>query len=79
MRRLESLNHLFKRAVSFKVFLVEKYKSSMSNKNKKIFVVSHHCFGQMFTTKEGYNKKNITEYPKDSCEMGNCEAVSVFI
>ena len=79
MKRLESLNHLFKRAVSFKVFLHEKYKSSMKNKNKKIFIVSHSCFGQMFTTKECYNKKTITEYPKDSCEMSNCEAVSVII
>lgn len=79
MKRLESLNHLFKRAVSFKVFLVEKYKVSMNDKDKKIFIVSHSCYGQMFTTKECYNKKTITEYPKDSCETSNCEAISVFI
>ena len=51
----------------------------MNDKNKKIFIVSHSCYGQMFTTKECYNKKTITEYPKDSCEMSNCEAISVFI
>lgn len=79
LKRLESLDHLFQRAVSFKEFLKEKYKNSLNNINKKIFIISHCCFGQMFTTKECYNKKHIEDYPKDCCEMYNCEAISVFI
>ena len=79
MKRLESLDHLFQRAVSFKEFLKEKYKNSLNNINKKIFIISHCCFGQMFTTKQCYNKKHIEDYPKDCCEMFNCEAISVFI
>ena len=79
MKRLESLDNLFQRAVSFKAFLKEKYKNSLNNINKKICIISHCCFGQMFTTKECYNKKHIEDYPKDCCEMYNCEAISVFI
>ena len=79
MKRIESLNSLFKRAVLFKIFLKEKYKNNMKNTDKKIVIISHSCFGQMFTSKECYNKKDIEEYPKDSCEMNNCEAISVFI
>ena len=79
LKRLESLDHLFQRAVSFKEFLKEKYKNSLNNINKKILIISHCCFGQMFTTKECYNKKHIEDYPKDCCEMFNCEAISVFI
>ena len=79
MKRIESLEHLFKRATSFKDFLHEKYGEGIKDCNRKIVIISHHCFGQMFTTKECYNKKIIKEYPKDSCEMANCEAVSVFI
>jgi len=79
MKRIESLEHLFKRAVSFKNFLHEKYGESLKNLDKKIVIISHSCFGQMFTSKECYNKKIIKEYPKDCCDMNNCEAVSVFI
>ena len=79
MKRIESLDSLFKRAVLFKIFLKEKYKNSMKNTNRKIVIISHSCFGQMFTSKECYNKQHIEEYPKDSCEMKNCEAISVFI
>ena len=79
MERLESLDNLFQRAVSFKSFLKEKYKNSLNNINKKICIISHCCFGRMFTTKECYNKKHIENYPKDCCEMYNCEAISVFI
>ena len=79
MKRIESLDHLFQRAVNFKEFLKEKHKNTIYDFNKKIFVISHSCFGQMFTTKECYNKKHIEDYPKDCCEMYNCEAISVFI
>ena len=79
MKRFESLEHLFKRAVSFKVFLHEKYGKGIRDCNKKIVLISHYCFGQMFTSKECYNKKIIKDYPKDSCEMENCEAISVII
>ena len=79
MKRIESLDHLFQRAIDFKNFLKEKYKNSLNDSNKKIFIISHSCFGQMFTTKECYNKKHIEDYPKDCCEMNNCEAISVFI
>ena len=79
MKRLESLNHLFKRAVSFKDFLKEKYKDKINDNTKKIFIISHSCFGQMFTSRECYNKEYIKDYPKDSCEMNNCEAISVYI
>jgi len=79
MQRLESLNHMFQRSVSFKKFLNEKYKESMGDSNKKIFIISHSCFGQIFTSKECYNLKNINKYPKDCCETDNCEAISVFI
>ena len=79
MKRLESLTHLFKRAVLFKIFIKEKYKNKMNDYNKKIFIISHSCFGQMFTSKECYDKEHIEDYPKDSCEMDNCEAISVYI
>lgn len=79
MKRLESLDHLFDRAVSFKEYLKEKYKNSMNEPSKKIVIISHSCFGQMFTSRECYNKRPIKEYPSDCCEMKNCEAISVFI
>ena len=79
MKRIESLNHLFNRTVKFKEYLKDKYKNSMNDCNKKIIIISHSCFGQMFTSKECIGKKNIKEYPKDCCDMGNCEAISVFI
>lgn len=79
MIRIESLNHLFSRAVKFKEYLKEKYKNSINDCTKKIVIVSHSCFGQMFTSKECYGKANIKEYPKDSCDMINCQAISVFI
>lgn len=79
LKRLESLNHLFKRTCSFKIFLKDKYKYKMNDYNKKIIIISHSCFGQLFTSQECYNKKSIEEYPKDCCELHNCEAISVFI
>ena len=79
MKRIESLDHLFNRTVKFKEFLKEKYKNSMNDSSKKIVIISHSCFGQMFTSKECYGKTNLKEYPKDCCEMSNCEAISVFI
>ena len=79
MKRIESLNHLFNRTIKFKEYLKDKYKNSMNDCNKKIIIISHSCFGQMFTSKECLGKKNIKEYPKDCCDMGNCEAISVFI
>ena len=79
MKRIESLEHLFDRAIKFKEYLKDKYKNSMNDYNKKIIIISHSCFGQMFTSKECIGKKNIKEYPKDCCDMGNCEAISVFI
>ena len=79
LKRIESLDHLFNRTVKFKEFLKEKYKNSMNNSSKKIIIISHCCFGQMFTSKECYGKTNIKEYPKDCCDMSNCEAISVFI
>ena len=79
MKRIESLNHLFNRTIKFKEYLKDKYKNSMNDCNKKIIIISHSCFGQMFTSKECIGKKNIKEYPKDCCDMGNCEAISVFI
>ena len=72
MKRIESLDHLFDRTIKFKEYLKDKY-------NKKIIIISHSCFGQLFTSKECLGKKNIKEYPKDCCDMGNCEAISVFI
>jgi len=47
--------------------------------SKKIIIISHSCYGQIFTSKECYGKTNIKEYPKDCCDMRNCEAISVFI
>ena len=79
MKRIESLEHLFNRTVKFKEYLKDKYKNSISNSNKKIIIISHSCFGQMFTSNECYGKTNIKEYPKDCCDMSNCEAISVFI
>ena len=79
MKRIESVNHLFNRTVKFKEYLKDKYKNSMNDCNKKIIIISHSCFGQMFTSKECYGKINIKEYPKDCCDMNNCEAISVFI
>ena len=79
MKRIESLDHLFSRAVKFKEYLKDKYKNSINDYSKKIVIISHCCFGQMFTSKECYGKTNIKEYPKDSCDMANCEAISVLI
>ena len=79
MKRIESLEHLFNRTVKFKEYLKDKYKNCMNDCSKKIIIISHCCFGQMFTSKECFGKTNIKEYPKDSCDMVNCEAISVFI
>ena len=79
MKRIESLDHLFNRTVKFKEYLKEKYKNSMNDTSKKIIIISHSCYGQIFTSKECYGKTNIKEYPKDCCDMRNCEAISVFI
>ena len=79
MKRIESLDHLFNRTVKFKEYLKEKYKNSMNDPSKKIIIISHSCYGQIFTSKECYGKTNIKEYPKDCCDMRNCEAISVFI
>ena len=79
MKRIESLDHLFNRTVKFKEYLKEKYKNSMNDSSKKIIIISHSCYGQIFTSKECYGKTNIKEYPKDCCDMRNCEAISVFI
>ena len=79
VKRIESLEHLFNRTIKFKEFLKEKYKNSMSDRIKKIVIISHHCFAKIFTSKECYGKKDIKEYPKDCCEISNCESISVFI
>ena len=79
MNRIESLDHIFERAVSFKKFLKEKFKNTMNDASKKIVIISHLCFGQMFTSRECYIKKPIENYPADSCELDNCEGISVFI
>ena len=79
MRRLETLNHLFQRVLKFKNFLKEKYGNELDDNNKKIIIVSHSCFGQIFTSKLCYELKDINDYPKDACDMKNCEAVSVFL
>ena len=79
LKRIETLDHLFERTIKFKEFLKEKYKDNMNDYSKKIVIISHHCFGQMFTSKECYGKKDIKEYPKDCCAISNCEAISVFI
>ena len=79
MRRIETLNHLFQRVLKFKSFLKEKYGNELDDNNRKIIIVSHSCFGQIFTSKLCYELKDINDYPKDSCDMKNCEAVSVFL
>ena len=79
MKRIESLDHLFNRTIQFKEYLKDKYKNSLNDCNKKIIIISHSCFGKMFTSRECYGKTNIIEYPKDCCDMINCEAISVFI
>ena len=79
MRRIETLNHLFQRVLKFKSFLKEKYGNELDDNSRKIIIVSHSCFGQIFTSKLCYELKDINDYPKDSCDMKNCEAVSVFL
>lgn len=79
MRRFETLNHLFQRVLKFKKFLKERYKDSLDKKDSKIIIVSHSCFGQIFTSKLCYELKNINDYPKDSCDMKNCEAISIYL
>ena len=79
VKRIETLDHLFIRAIKFKEFLKEKYKNNMNDCSKKIVIISHHCFAQMLTSKECYGKKDIKEYPKDCCEISNCESISIFI
>ena len=79
MKRIESLNHLFNRTIKFKEYLKDKYKNEIDDNEKKIVIISHSCFGQMFTSKECYGKSNIKEYPKDCCVPNNCEAISVYI
>ena len=79
VKRIETLDHLFNRAIKFKEFLKEKYKNNMNDFSKKIVIISHHCFAQMLTSKECYGKKDIKEYPKDCCEISNCESISIFI
>ena len=79
VKRIETLDHLFNRAIKFKEFLKEKYKNNMNDCSKKIVIISHHCFAQMLTSKECYGKKDIKEYPKDCCEISNCESISIFI
>ena len=79
LKRIESLDHLFNRSCKFKDYLKDKYKDELDDYNKKIVIVSHSCFGQIFTSKEIYGKSNIKEYPKDCCISCNCEAISVYI
>ena len=79
MRRIESLNHLFQRVLMFKSFLKEKYEKELDDKDRKIIIVSHSCYGQIFTSKLCYELKDITDYPNDACDMKNCEAISVFL
>ena len=79
MKRIESLDHLFSRSCKFKEYLKDKYKNEIDDNEKKIVIISHSCFGQMFTSKECYGKSNIKEYPKDCCVPNNCEAISVYI
>ena len=77
LKKLESFNHLFGRCEKFKEFLKNKYNNNENG--KKIVIVAHKCFTNIFTSISCYNKKNITEFPKDSCNLKNCEAISIFL
>ena len=76
LKKLESFNHLFQRCVKFKEFLK---KNNNDDNGKKIVIVAHKCFTNIFTSNSCYNKKNITEFPKDSYNLQNCEAISIFL
>ena len=76
--KLETYNHAFKRNLKFKQFLKDTHGKTLNDTEFKIGVITHSAFTKISTSKTAYTM-DIQDYPKDCCEIRNCEIISVFL
>ena len=77
IKPFESFKHVYERFLEFKNFLMNKYKDSMNDLNKKIIVITHGDFLRVITNKYLYNNDDENFFPKDCCHCKNCDIISI--
>lgn len=76
--RAESLNHAFKRGLSFKSFLKSNFKDTINNVNNKVLVITHSAIMKLLTSNSILTVNNIQKYPNDCHILNNCEIISIY-
>jgi broad specificity phosphatase PhoE len=77
IKPFESFKHVYERFLEFKNFLMNKYKDSMNDLNKKIIVITHGDFLRVITNKYLYNNDDENFFPKDCYHYKNCDIISI--
>ena len=78
-KSMESPRHVFERFVQFKNFLKEKYKNTLNDVNKKIFVITHSSFLKCGTSKDIYNFTKEDGMSTDGFFPKNFDVLSIII
>ena len=78
-KSMESPRHVFERFVQFKNFLKEKYKNTLNDVNKKIFVITHSSFLKCGTSKDIYNFTKEDGMSTDGFFPKNFDVISIII
>ena len=77
--KFESYKHAYERFIDFKNFLIDKHKDTISNKNKKIFVISHKIYISIATSSCSYTDDTIKKVSRDCLSLNNCEIAPILI
>jgi broad specificity phosphatase PhoE len=77
--RPETFNHLLKRGILFKKFLLS-FKNDLNLKgNEKILVFTHSLFIKLSTSNLALSQTNIEDFPQDCFFPKNCEMISIYL
>ena len=77
--RFESLQNAQERYIKFVIYIKNKHRNTLENKNEKILVFSHSCFMTVATNMTKYKSKKIQNYHKGFYGPKNCEILSYII
>lgn len=79
LQPFESFKHVYSRFLEFKKFLIEKYKDTLNDFDKKVIIVTHGDFLGVITNKYLYEDDDINSFPRDCCHCRNCDIISIYI
>ena len=76
--KFESYKHAYERFIDFKKDLIDKYKESIYNSDKKIIIISHKLYISIATSSIEFKDDNIKKVSSDCLSLDNCE-ISPFL